>query len=208
MQVQEAYDQWASQYDTNHNRTRDLEARSLRETLDGIAFTSCLEIGCGTGKNTIWLAKRAAQITSVDLSEGMLAQARLKSGLEKVEFIHADIQNDWAFTGKQYNLVVFSLVLEHIARLEPIFNQASRVLEPGGHVYIGELHPFKQYTGTRARFDTEAGQHVVECYTHHVSHFVQAAQKHGLALKVLNEYFDDGSREQLPRVLTLLFEKS
>ena len=50
MDVEKAYNLWADQYDTNHNKTRDLEAISLRETLADLKFDNCLEIGCGTGK--------------------------------------------------------------------------------------------------------------------------------------------------------------
>jgi len=52
MDVRNAYNIWAGQYDTNKNRTRDLEAVSLQQTLSDIQFDRCLEIGCGTGKNT------------------------------------------------------------------------------------------------------------------------------------------------------------
>ena len=63
MNTQEAYNNWASQYDTNINKTRDLEGKALRTVLSGISFESCLEIGCGTGKNTVWFAEKAGQIT-------------------------------------------------------------------------------------------------------------------------------------------------
>lgn len=53
MNVQQAYNIWADQYDTNQNKTRDLEGIALREILQDIHFENCLEIGCGTGKNTI-----------------------------------------------------------------------------------------------------------------------------------------------------------
>jgi len=49
--IQQAYNSWASQYDSNHNTTRDLEALELRSTLTEIHFDKVLEIGCGTGKN-------------------------------------------------------------------------------------------------------------------------------------------------------------
>jgi hypothetical protein len=48
MTIQESYNLWALQYDTNVNKTRDLEAIALRETLRLIPFNNCLEIGCGT----------------------------------------------------------------------------------------------------------------------------------------------------------------
>lgn len=207
MQVQQAYNAWASQYDTNQNKTRDLEGEALRTTLEPIQFTRCLEIGCGTGKNTVWLAGRAMQLTSVDLSEEMLARAREKVDARKVEFVQADIKQDWDFTDRKYDLVSFSLVLEHIEDLDPIFRETARVLLSGGWVYVGELHPFKQYLGTKARFDTPQGQQIVPCYNHHISDFVQAAKKYGLQLTDLNEYFDERGGTAVPRVLTLVFRK-
>src|SRR5215217_2611381 len=87
MDIRQAYDKWSSQYDTNENKTRDLEAQALRICLDEIQFASCLEIGCGTGKNTEWLITKAKKITAIDLSEEMLAKAREKISSDRVEFI-------------------------------------------------------------------------------------------------------------------------
>ena len=207
MNTREAYNIWATQYDTNKNKTRDLEAKALRHELAQISFNRCLEIGCGTGKNTDWLIQKAGQVTAVDLSEEMLARAKEKVNSGKVTFMQADITKDWQFGEEQYDLVSFSLVLEHIANLDFIFAQVAKVLKPGGHVYIGELHPFKQYAGTKARFDTEAGRTELECFTHHISEFVQAAREHQLTLLNLNEYFDDEDQTKLPRILTLLLQK-
>jgi ubiquinone/menaquinone biosynthesis C-methylase UbiE len=208
MDTQSAYNNWASQYDTNENKTRDLEAKALREILSNVNFKSCLEIGCGTGKNTEWLLKRADEITAVDLSEEMLSKAKEKIPSEKVDFLIADINSEWNFTDKSFDLVSFSLVLEHIEHLDPIFKEVSKKLNQGGYVYIGELHPFKQYTGSKARFETEAGLHIVQCYNHHISDFVQGARKRGLRLVELNEYFDDDDRSSIPRILILLLQKA
>ena len=207
MNTQQAYDQWSSQYDTNINKTRDLEAQALRNTLLAIPFESCLEIGCGTGKNTLWFIEKAKQVTSVDLSAEMLAKAKEKINSDNVQFIQADITTDWTFTNQLYDLVSFSLVLEHIKNLDFIFKQTATALKPGGHVYIGELHPFKQYTGSKARFETDTGMQVVDCYTHHVSDFIQAAMKHGLSIVDVNEYFDADNRNEIPRILSLLLKK-
>src|SRR4051794_29018765 len=120
MNTEQAYNIWAHQYDTNDNKTRDLEAKALRQTLSTISFDSCLEIGCGTGKNTLWFIEKAASITAVDLSEVMLAKAKEKVNSNKVVFTQADITKPWSFTNHKYDLVSFSLVLEHIENLEPI----------------------------------------------------------------------------------------
>jgi ubiquinone/menaquinone biosynthesis C-methylase UbiE len=206
--VQQAYNEWSEQYDSNHNRTRDLEAVSLREAIAALSYSNCLEIGCGTGKNTVALLEKAATLTAVDLSEGMLAVAREKIQSPKIQFRQADITLPWSFADGSYDLITFSLVLEHIDRLNAVFEKAAAVLQPGGHIYVGELHPFKQYNGSKARFDTTAGTQVVTCFNHHITDFTMAAKNSGLELVDIKEYFDDDDRTQIPRVLRLLFRKS
>jgi ubiquinone/menaquinone biosynthesis C-methylase UbiE len=205
--AKEAYNSWAVQYDTNKNKTRDLEAQALRTSLQTIPFENCLEIGCGTGKNTAWLITKAKAITAVDFSEEMLAKAKEKIQDDRVRFVQADIRQNWDFADKQYGLITFSLVLEHIEILDHVFKQVAAALTTNGHVYIGELHPFKQYMGTKARFETAEGQQVVECFNHHVSDFIQTAKKHGLTLIDVDEYFDDNNRNEVPRILTILLKK-
>lgn len=208
MDVRDAYNVWANQYDTNKNRTRDLEAISLRETLSDIHFDRCLEIGCGTGKNTQWLLTQARHITAVDLSEEMLSKAKQKIDVPNVTFKQADITKGWDFAGGLYDLATFSLVLEHIEALDPVFEKLSGCVKPGGHVYIGELHPFKQYGGTKARFETEQGTAIVNCFNHHISDFTGAATRNGFRIVNISEYFDDNDKTTIPRILTLLLQKS
>lgn len=207
MNTQQAYNNWASQYDTNHNKTRDVEGKALRQILGTLPFNSCLEIGCGTGKNTSWLIENASHVTAVDFSEEMLAKAKEKIKSDKVAFKQADITKPWSFREQTYDLVTFSLVLEHIEDLNPIFKEVASALNEGGYAYVGELHPFKQYSGSKARFDTEEGRHVLECFNHNTSDFVKAAKKSGLILMELDEFFDDGERPEIPRILTLLLRK-
>jgi len=69
MNVKEAYQEWSEQYDTNENKTRDLEAVALRSVLSSIHFEKVLEFGCGTGKNTVWFEQNAKEILSADFSK-------------------------------------------------------------------------------------------------------------------------------------------
>ena len=207
MKPQQAYNIWAQQYDSNENKTRDLEAVAIRKILKEFSFSNCLEIGCGTGKNTEWLVQKAT-VTAVDFSEEMLAKAKEKIQSSNAHFVHADITEPWTFTNEKYELVTFSLVLEHIKNLDFIFKQAVKVLLPGSHIYIGELHPYKQYTGSKARFETSGGTQVVECYIHHVSDFMQAAKSNGFVISDINEFFDDNDFNSPPRILALLFKNS
>lgn len=207
MNVQQAYNSWAEIYDSNINRTRDLEAGALRETVSPLRFSSCLEIGCGTGKNTAWLCERTKRQLSIDLSEAMLAKAKEKITATHVQFVQADINAAWDFTNETFQLATCSLVLEHIENLEAVFEKLQHKIESGGHVYIGELHPFKQYAGTKARFETAAGTQVVTCFNHHISDFIQPALRYGFTVVNINEYFDDNDRNSIPRILTILLQK-
>lgn len=207
MNVQEAYDQWSGQYDTNQNKTRDLEALSLRQTLSGLRCKRILEIGCGTGKNTAWLHIITDELLAVDLSDKMLAVAKNKNTSGRVQFQQADITQNWDFATGTFDLITFSLVLEHISDLQAVLHKAYRVLEPGGKAYIGELHPFKQYNGTKARFDTAQGIQVVTCFNHHISDFTSSAKQAGFEIELINEYFDDNDRQGIPRILILVLRK-
>jgi ubiquinone/menaquinone biosynthesis C-methylase UbiE len=207
MDVEQAYNKWAGQYDINSNKTRDLEAISLRTALQNIQFSNCLELGCGTGKNTEWLMSKAKQVMAVDFSIEMLAKAREKIKADNVQFIQADINKPWTFVNQQYDLITFSLVLEHVEHLNGILEKASNASRPQGIVYIGELHPFKQYAGTKARFDTEAGEQNVPCFNHHVSDFTLSAKNNDFEIMEIGEYFDDNDKTTIPRILTLLLVK-
>jgi len=54
-----------------------------------------LDIGCGTGRHSIELAKRGYNVTGIDLSECMLERAieKAKESKVKVEFIKADARD-------------------------------------------------------------------------------------------------------------------
>lgn len=207
MNIKEAYKEWSNQYDTNENKTRDLEAVALRAVLSKMDINKVLEFGCGTGKNTVWFEQNAKEILSADFSEAMIAKAAEKINSPKVQFTVADINEPWDFSKEKYDLVSFSLVLEHIQNIEAVFNKINQVTESGAFVYIGELHPFKQYAGSKARYNTPEGEQIVTCYTHNMSDFITAANKYNFSLMDLEEWFDNNDRSQIPRILTLLFKK-
>ncbi len=206
MSVRTLYNAWSSSYDLVENKTRDLELLAGRQLLGNKRFESIVEIGCGTGKNTGWLSGLAGQLLSIDFSEGMLEQAKQKITEANVQFLQADITKPWPLTIKA-DLITFSLVLEHIPHLDGIMQQCCHHLNPGGTVYICELHPFKQYTGSKARFETSEGTSVLECYTHHFSDYTAAALYHGMCVVDVKEWFDEEQRTGIPRLVSFLFVK-
>ena len=207
METKQFYDNWAIQYDIDSNRTRDLEKMAFQSTIHAMEFTRILEIGCGTGKNTEWLKEKASRVVSVDFSAEMLEIARGKITDSRVEFHQADIREAWNFVQEPVGLVCFSLLLEHIPELDFVFRQAAEALKSGGYLYLGELHPYKQFSGSSARFATTEGTHRLATHVHHITDFTRTAIANGLCLVEIGEYFDEGDRSSLPRILTLLFCK-
>jgi ubiquinone/menaquinone biosynthesis C-methylase UbiE len=205
MDTQQAYNHWARSYDSDENKTRDLELVAGQQLLEQTDFTAVLEIGCGTGKNTTWLAPKAKTLTAVDFSEEMMKLARQKVTAPHVTFRQADITQPWNFPTA--TLITFSLVLEHIQDLHFVLEQAAKTLLPGGLLYVCELHPYKQLQGSRARF--ERGDQLVqlEYFVHHLSEFFDAAQKAGLQCRRLDEWFDSEDRTTVPRLVSFLFQK-
>lgn len=207
MSTQQHYNQWSATYDEMENKTRDLEERAGQILLANLAFVTVLELGCGTGKNTAWLSKKAEQHFAVDLSAGMLQKAREKVESRHVVFQQADITKPWNFISANVDLITCSLILEHIEDLHFIFSEAAKALKAGGHFYICELHPYKQYNGSKARFDTEEGTQVLQCFVHHVSDYTKAALENGFFIETVEEWFDEDDRSTPPRLLSFLFRK-
>ena len=78
-EIQSAYDEWANIYDENINRTRDLESFVLKQMLQGKKFDLCLELGCGTGKNTFFLSQVSSRVQAYDFSHQMITKAYSRS---------------------------------------------------------------------------------------------------------------------------------
>lgn len=207
--IEQAYDRWSAVYDSDANATRDLDAGVLRRQPLALEDQDVLELGAGTGKNTIWLAERARQVVALDFSQGMLERARARlGGAGNVRFLTQDLRAPWSVADGSFDRVVGNLVLEHIAELAPIFVQAARVLRPGGMLYLCELHPFRQRSGAQAQFGAESGRERVTAFLHDVSDYVAAGLAAGLSLRVLEEWWDAPSdRSGLPRLLSQLWSR-
>jgi cyclopropane-fatty-acyl-phospholipid synthase len=98
-----------------------------------------LELGCGWGSLTLWMACRypSARITAVSNSRsqrdfilGKLAE----SGLRNVEVLTADMK-DFAPAG-QYDRVVSVEMFEHMSNWRPLLLRIHDWLEPGGQLFL------------------------------------------------------------------------
>ncbi len=208
--VAQAYDRWSQQYDDDRNATRDLDARVVRGSPLHVAGSRVLELGCGTGKNSEWLATHAQELVALDFSPGMLDVARRRVRSQRARFVEHDITRPWPVASSSIDVVVGNLVLEHVRELAPVYAEAARVLRPGGELFLCELHPYRQLRGAQAHFeDAETNETVpVTAYRHSVSEYVNGGLAVGFVLRALGEHLEDrAAADSPPRLLSVLFER-
>ena len=87
-------------------------------------------------------------------------------------------------------------------------SEAARTLKPNGYFFISELHPAKQYFGSKARFEINQQTISPDCFTHHVSDYFSTALNNGFCCKELDEWFDGNDRALTPRLISFLFKKN
>ena len=207
--VAQAYDRWSRRYDDDRNATRDLDARVLRQSSLHVAGARILELGCGTGKNSEWLAAQASTLVALDFSPGMLDVARRRVRSERVRFVEHDVTRPWPVEPASIDLVVGNLVMEHVRDLGPVYAEAARVLRSGGALFLCELHPYRQLRGGQAHFqDAETNETVpVTAYQHSVSEYVNGGIAAGFTLRALGEHVEESAAsDSVPRLLSVLFE--
>jgi len=101
-----------------------------------------LEAGCGTGAQTITLARNSpgARITSVDISADSLEEAKARAdaaGLTNVQFRQADIFA-LPFNPGSFDHVFVCFVLEHLSRPSEALLRLKDLLKPGGTITVIE----------------------------------------------------------------------
>jgi SAM-dependent methyltransferase len=94
------------------------------------------ELGCGVGRLTRPLARRAAHVTALDVSPEMLSRAQeLNADLDRVEWVLGDGESLTGVESASQDAVVSHGVLEHIpsAKVQLGYvTEFARVLRPGG----------------------------------------------------------------------------
>jgi SAM-dependent methyltransferase len=101
-----------------------------------------LEAGCGTGAQTVTLARHSpeARFVSIDRSERSLAVARAKAqaaGLHNVTFEQADMFA-LPYAAQSFDHVFVCFVLEHLTDPDGALLALKRVLKPGGTITVFE----------------------------------------------------------------------
>jgi ubiquinone/menaquinone biosynthesis C-methylase UbiE len=200
--VRGGYDRWAAVYDHDANPLPALEEPFVRRAVGDVGGLRVLDLGCGTGRHSVWLAAGGAQVTAVDFSEGMLEEARGKPGAAGVRFLSHDLHDPLPFADGTFDLVVSGLVLEHLRELSPFFAEVHRVLGSGGRAIVSAMHPAMFLRGSQARFtDPESGTVIAPgSLPHQLSDFVMAVLRAGFVVDGIDECSpDEPFAELFPR---------
>ncbi|MFD9355634.1 class I SAM-dependent methyltransferase [Streptomyces sp. NPDC060031] len=135
--IERGYDLLAPTFDRTPFRTPDRMLDAVEETLaqhEG-SFGSGLDLCCGTGAG-IGMLRRLCRglVTGVDLSAGMLAEARRAHADERVDFVRADARALPPALGASYDLAVSFGAFGHFLPAErpAVFAGVHHALRPGG----------------------------------------------------------------------------
>jgi len=130
----------AGEYDLAYEVNEEL--RSLEVLADGLPIAGdVLELACGTGQWTRFLAARGYRVTAVDAAPEMLAIARERVAGLGVEFIEADLF-DWR-APRRFDTVFFGFWLSHVPpdRFGDFWDLVAEALSPAGRACFVDSGP-------------------------------------------------------------------
>lgn len=154
-------------YDSRENTRLQDQASTLAELLHSDTHyprgSRVLEAGCGVGAQTVTLAQNSpeALITSVDISEDSLAEARKKvqtAGFSNVQFGRADVFN-LPFSPGSFDHVFICFVLEHLPRPIDALKLLRTMIRPGGTITVIE----GDHGSTFFHPDSPSARRAIEC---------------------------------------------
>lgn len=184
--VRGLFDQYATRFDDALSRLSYRAPALLREAVEAacrvrgrrMRFGSMLDLGCGTGLAGASFRPYVDWLVGVDLSSGMIGQARAKGLYDQLEvgdiaaFLAAEAARD-----ASYHLIVAADVFVYLADLRPIVAAVARVLAADGI--------FAFTVETHAGDDVRIGEKLR--YAHGAAHVRAAVADAGLALLELAE---------------------
>jgi tRNA (cmo5U34)-methyltransferase len=137
------FDQIAGTWDEDPARVR--LARAVADAIaQQVPLTPAMDVldfGCGTGLLTLAVQPHVGSVTGVDTSSGMLGVLQRKVqelALSSVATRLLQPADGYAFAG-EYDLIISSMTLHHVAELAPLFERFRAHLRRGGRVALADL---------------------------------------------------------------------
>lgn len=125
-----------------HNNRMPFKTLEFRELLRGVRFSRrdrVLDLGCGTGTQTLVVGRRCGEIVGVDVSETAVAQAQQMGahfeGMIDAKF-HCTRVEQAGFEGDSFDKVCSFCVIEHIPNSQEVLQELHRLLKPNGQLIL------------------------------------------------------------------------
>ncbi|WP_394831402.1 methyltransferase domain-containing protein [Pendulispora rubella] len=193
--TREGYDLWSEIYDSEQNPLILLEEPEVKFQLGNVHGLSVADVGCGTGRHAIRLAREGAKVTALDFSSGMMGRAKEKAVGCSVDFVMHDLRMPLPIPDRSMDRVISCLVIDHFhaAQLPTLFRELGRICRQDGFILISVMHPAMLLRGVQARFaDPRTGVEIrPKASTNLVSDYVIAAQIANLPFLALSEHTMD-----------------
>jgi len=104
-----------------------------------IAGHKALDLGCGEGRYSLYLAEKRCSVTAIDRSSAGISKLKKKADKNKL-LIHAEVSDIENFVLKEneYDIIVMATVLDHLSeRLrEQTIKGINHALKPNGIAYL------------------------------------------------------------------------
>jgi ubiquinone/menaquinone biosynthesis C-methylase UbiE len=180
-----AYRQWAKTYDEPGNDLLELDLPIIDAVLDDLPTGTAVDTACGTGRLARRLAGRGHRVVGVDRSAEMVQQAG--HSLPGIPIVIGDLHN-LPLADASADLVTNALALTHVRDLEPVLREFGRVLRPGGHAIISDVHPGLAFLGSVPKAQGSSGQpQQAACHRHTVADYLRAALSAGFRVRGFDE---------------------
>ncbi|MEH1098521.1 class I SAM-dependent methyltransferase [Micromonospora sp. CPCC 205561] len=174
----EGYRLWSRTYDDVDNAAFDIDGPLVGKILDTLPTGVALDAACGTGRYARRLADRGHRVTGVDSSPDMLARARAR--VPQGEFLLGDLRQ-LPLADARVDLIVCALALTHVPELDAVVAEFARVLRPGGHLVISDVHPEAVARGSIPTLRDPSGRPGrLVTYRHLLGDYLRAALPVGL----------------------------
>jgi ubiquinone/menaquinone biosynthesis C-methylase UbiE len=110
-----------------------------------------IDVGCGTGYGTAYLADVAKSIIGIDISESAIKWARTR--YPSVQYVRMDAQHV-QFPDRSFDLIVSTENFEHLADQEGHVKELARILRPDGLCFVATPNP-EMFTDTHNPYHTK-----------------------------------------------------
>ncbi len=180
------YGKWAETYEETVAEGLDRPLLERLRTIEWPSIRRAADLACGTGRTGAWLRERGVQhVDGVDITPEMLAVAEKRGAHERL--LVGDVQAT-PLDSSEYDLSTLVLADEHLAELQPVYREASRLLRQGGKFLIVGYHPFFLMNGMPTHYHRADGSAVtIESHVHLFADHFKAGCSAGLSLVEVEE---------------------